>query len=61
MSAGDPAFPRKPSYREVAERAVGGSKANPDNVKEQLAASKLKRQMERMEKRRIAQSTDSNQ
>lgn len=62
MSAGDPAFPRRPSYREISERAVGGSKADPNNVQEQLRYSKAKRAIEKKHNlRRKNQSTDSNQ
>ncbi len=66
MSAGDPAFPRKPSYREVAEQAVGGRRADPKNVKRQLAASRAKRRMKEAETARIAalkqrQASDSGQ
>ena len=65
MSSGDPASPRKASLREISEKAVGGSKANPDDVQGQLAASRERRRLEKQEKRRIerlqAQTTDSNQ
>jgi hypothetical protein len=45
---------------------VGGSKANPNDVQGQLAATRLKRQMLKREEKRIgaikeAQTTDSNQ